>query len=105
MVDRVYKQDLPALRQALEKLKGDFPKVGSKTNWAKLRIEPLLKHARSLEKLMDSDKFSREFSRLRKGVVQFHSDLVYLRTNVKALEEALRSETEALGRKSKQKRS
>jgi len=93
MVDRVYKRDLHALRKILERLRLDFSKVNSSTNWTKLRIEPLLKHARSLEQRMRSDEFSREFSRLRKGVVQFHSDLVYLRTNVKALEEILRSET------------
>jgi|SRR5271157_2800049 len=104
MVDRVYKQNLPALRQALEKLNRDFPKTGSKTNWTKLRVEPLLQHVRSLEKLMESDEFSREFSRLRKGVAQFHSDLVYLRTNVKALEDAFQSETEALRRIGKPKR-
>jgi hypothetical protein len=104
MVDRVYKQDLPALRIALEKLRRDFPRLGSKTNWTKLRVEPLLKHVKSLERLMQSDQFSQEFSRLRKGVVQFHSDLVYLRTNVKALEAAYRSEAEALSRRSKKRR-
>ena len=104
MVDRVYKQGLPALRRSLEKLNRDFPKLGTKTNWTKLRIQPLLKHVRTLEKLMDSDEFSREFSRLRKGVVHFHSDLVYLRTNVKALEEAFRSESETLNRRGRPKR-
>lgn len=93
MVDRVYKADLPRLRKALEKLREEFSDLGSsKTNWTKLRIEPLLKHLDSLEQLLHSEEFSREFSRLRKGVEMFHSDLVYLRENVRALETLLQSE-------------
>ena len=41
---------------------------------------------------MESEEFSKESSRLSKGVAQFHSDLVYFRTNVKALKEILKSE-------------
>ena len=98
MVDRVYKKSLPELRSALEKLKGDFASLGSKTDWTRLRIEPLLVHTESLERLLESEEFSRESSRLRKGVVLFHSDLAYLRTNVKELREILQSEKKALGR-------
>lgn len=97
MVDRVYEADLPRLRKALERLREDFSKLGSsKTDWAKLRIEPLLKHVDSLEQLLNSKEFSREFSRLRKGVRLFHSDLVYLRENVKGLETLLNSEKKSL---------
>jgi hypothetical protein len=93
MVDRVYKADLPRLRKALEKLKEEFAdRNPSRTDWTRLRIEPLLKHLDSLQELLQSEEFSREFSHLRKGVRLFHSDLVYLRENVKGLEEVLRSE-------------
>ncbi len=92
MVDRVYKNDLPELRKSLEKLREDFANTGSKTDWTKLRIEPLLRHLGSLEELLESEEFSQEFSRLRKGVELFHSDLVYFRTNVKGLEKVLESE-------------
>jgi len=92
MVDRVYKNGLPELRNALERLGEDFANLGSKTDWSKLRIEPLLKHLESLEELLGSGEFSREFSRLTKGVELFHSDLVYFRTNVKGLKKILQSE-------------
>jgi hypothetical protein len=92
MVDTVYKNGLPELRNALEKLREDFADLGSKTDWTKLRIEPLLKHLESLEELLGSRDFSQEFSRLRKGVELFHSDLVYFRTNVKGLKKILQSE-------------
>jgi predicted RNase H-like nuclease (RuvC/YqgF family) len=92
MVDRVYKAQIPALRNTLEKLREDFVNLGSKTDWTKLRIEPLLRHLESLEELLESEEFSREFSRLRKGVELFHSDLVYFRTNVKGLKKILQSE-------------
>ena len=97
MVDRVYKADLPRLRKALEKLRVEFSDLGSpKTSWIKLRIELLLRHLDSLEQLLRSEEFSREFSRLRKGVEMFHSDLVYLRENVRALETLLQSEKKSL---------
>jgi molecular chaperone GrpE (heat shock protein) len=99
MVDRVYKSDLPRLRKALEELRDEFSKLGSsKTDWTRLRIEPLLKHVDSLERLLSSEEFSRESSHLRKGVAMFHSDLVYLRENVKALEKVLQSEKKSLKR-------
>ncbi|HYC12202.1 MAG TPA: hypothetical protein VEC02_06045 [Nitrososphaerales archaeon] len=92
MVDRVYKAGLPRLRKALEQLSEEFSSLDSHTNWTKLRIEPLLKHIDSLELQLRSEEFSGESSRLRKGVAMFHSDLVYLRENVKALQRVLQSE-------------
>ena len=93
MVDRVYKEDLSRLRKSLEELRVDFSSLdSSKTDWAKLRIDQLLKHLDSLEQLLHSAEFSREFSHLRKGVALFHSDLVYLRENVKELKKLLQSE-------------
>ncbi len=91
-MDRVYKADIPATRKALEELKEKFSGLDSRTDWTKLRIEPLLEHARSLEGLLRSPKFSRETSRLTRGVVMFHSDLVYFRENVKALKAILEAE-------------
>ena len=97
MVDRVYKASLPRLRAELERLRKDFSSHGpSKTNWTKLRIEPLLRHLDSLEQVLHSEEFSGEASRLRKGVVFFHSDLVYLGDNVKALKSLLKAERKSL---------
>jgi len=97
MVDRVYKADLPRLRKALEELRENFSDLGSsETDWVKLRIDPLLKHLDSLERLLHSNEFLREFSHLRKGVVLFHSDLAYFRENVKGLEKLLVSEKKSL---------
>ncbi len=97
MVDRVYKADLPRLRKALEELREGFSDLGtSKTDWVKLRVDPLLKHLDSLKGLLRSREFSSESSRLRKGVELFHSDLVYLRANVKGLEKLLQSEKQPL---------
>jgi hypothetical protein len=48
MVDRVYKGGIPELRKDLEKLRDDFLNLGSKTNWVKMRIEPVLRHAETL---------------------------------------------------------
>ncbi len=93
MVDTAYKEDLPRLRKALEELRENFSNLdSSQTDWAKLRIDPLLKHLDSLEQLSHSGEFSREFSRLRKGVQLFHSDLVYFRENVNELKKLLQSE-------------
>ena len=99
MVDRVYKKQIPALRKALEELRENFSDLRPKTDWTRLRIEPLLRHAESLERLLGSREFSREFSQLTKGVVFFRSDLEYLRTNVRGLEEMLQSEKGSLGRR------
>jgi hypothetical protein len=88
-MDRSYKEDIPKTKRALEKLKKELSGVALTTDWARLRIEPLLDHVKSLERLLRSPKFARETARLRRGVVMFHSDLVYLRENVKALKQIL----------------
>ncbi len=89
MVDRVYRADIPRLREALVRLEGEFSAIDKGSDWARLRIEPLLRHAEALEQLLDSPDFSEESSHLRGIVVMLHSDLVYLRENVKALEKIL----------------
>ena len=91
-MDRSYKEDIPRAKRTLEELKKEFSGIASTTDWTKLRIEPLLDHVKSLEQLLRSPKFARETARLRRGVVMFHSDLVYLRENVKALKEILKIE-------------
>lgn len=92
MVDRVYKGSVPELRKALEELRKEFSQLKPGTDWVHLRVEPVLKHAQELERLLSSRRFSGEFSRLTKGVTLFHSDLVYLRTNVKELRKLLQTE-------------
>lgn len=92
MVDRVYKADISRLKRELVKLKEEFSTISPKTDWTRLRIEPLIGHAEALEHLLNSPDFSSESSRLQKGVVMFHSDLVYLRENVKALRGICESE-------------
>src|SRR5439155_3873597 len=59
-MDRSYKEDIPSTRRALEELKKEFSSVASTTDWTKLRIEPLLDHVKSLERLLRSPKFARE---------------------------------------------
>jgi hypothetical protein len=103
MVDRVYKGDIPRLKQVLEGLRKNFSRLDSKTDWVRLRIDPLLKHAGYLQRLLESKQHSRDFSRLTKGVALFHSDLVYLRTNVKSLEKILETEEKSLRRGVKRK--
>lgn len=92
MVDRVYKAGIPQLRKDLARLKEEFSTLDSGTDWTKLRIEPLLRHAEALEGLLSQPDFAKEYSHLKRGVVMFHSDLVYLRDNVKALKSTLESE-------------
>jgi len=99
-MDRSYKEDIPKTKTALEELKKEFSGVASKTDWVRLRIEPLLDHVESLERLLLSPKFARETARLRRGVVMFHSDLVYLRENVKALKQILDVERRSRRRRS-----
>src|SRR5215468_10449219 len=91
-MDRTYKEDIPSKRRALEELKKEFSGLASTTDWTHLRIEPLLVHVKSLERLLRSPKFAGETARLRTGVVMFHSDLIYLRENVKALKRILEVE-------------
>src|ERR1700741_2019027 len=97
-MDRSYKEDIPKTKRALEELKKEFSGVASTTDWTKLRVEPLLDHVKSLERLLRSPKFAQETARLRRGVAMFHSDLVYLRVNVKALKEILQVEKRFAGR-------
>lgn len=93
MVDRVYIKELPRSREALQELKVEFSKLDSpKTDWVKLRIDPLLSYVSSLERVLYSKEFSSELSHLRKGVTLFHSDLVYLRENIRGLRLILESE-------------
>jgi len=98
-MDRRYKEDIPRMRRSLEKMKKEFSGVASTTDWTKLRIEPLLDHAKFLERLLRSPKFARETARLRRGVVMFHSDLVYFRENIKVLKEILEVERRSHGRR------
>jgi hypothetical protein len=100
MVDRAYKGAIPAFMTALEELRDEFSRIHSRTDWTRLRVEPLLKHVASLEVILKSRRFAREISRLRSGTPMFHSDLVYLRQNVKELERALLREKKASGRNS-----
>lgn len=99
MVDRVYKGTIPELRKALERLRREFSREDCRTDWVRLRIDPVLRHARELERLVASRKHSREFTRLTKGVAMFHSDLVYLRTNVRVLQDLLLTERKKQARK------
>lgn len=101
MVDRAYKGSLPQFRRELESVRERFSKLDSDTDWVQLRVDPMLRHLDSLEHLLKSRKFSREFARLRKGVVLFHSDLVYLRTNLIGLKKLLRSEEKSSKRATK----
>jgi hypothetical protein len=97
VVDRVYKESIPALRKTLEKLRKEFSSLDSKTDWAQLRIDPLLRHAKLLEQRLEAQGNSR----LRMGVRMFHSDLVYLGENVKGLQAVLQSEKKRRQRKIK----
>ncbi len=92
MVDRVYKAAIPEFRRALEKLRQELSNLRTSTDWVHLRVEPVLQHAARLERLLSSRKFSNEFSRLTQGVALFHSDLVYLRTNVAELRKLVQAE-------------
>src|SRR5687767_9053286 len=75
LMDKAYKGDIPRHKKALVALKREFSRIPPATDWSKLRIEPMLDHVASLERLLRSLKFSREIARLRKGVGMFHSDL------------------------------
>ncbi len=89
MVDRVYKGAFRSFRTDLIELRDGFARTDSKTDWNRLRIEPLLKHVDSLEAILKSKRFAGEVSRLRRGVPMFHSDLVYLRLNIRELRKTL----------------
>ena len=89
MVDRVYRSDLPRLRRTLLDLRKRFARIDTSTDWVRLRIDPLLAHARNLE----SRVRRWESEGIRGGVPMLHSDLVYLRENVRHLESALSAES------------
>ncbi len=92
MVDHVYKGAVPELRRSLQRLRKEFSQLDPRTDWVRLRVDPVLKHAVALERLVTSRRFAPEFARLRRGVGLFHSDLVYLKTNVQGLTALLESE-------------
>jgi hypothetical protein len=98
-MDRVYKSDIPASVSELERLQREFARLDRATDWNKLRIEPVLAHAKSLDRLLRSTEFARETARLRRGVGMFHADLVYLRENIRGLKAVLAAETKSSIRK------
>lgn len=98
MVDRVYKSSLPRFANQLNELRKEFSDLDSKTDWVKLRIDPLIRHLNSLEGLLENRQYSGEFARLTKGVASFHADLVYFRTNIEELGKILRAEKRSVRR-------
>jgi hypothetical protein len=94
-MDRVYKQGIPGVVKSLENLRDQFVGVDSKADWIRLRIEPLLEHARLLDQLIRSREFVRETARLRAGVGMFHADQVYFGDNIRGLRKVLTSEPKA----------
>lgn len=96
-MDQCYLGDIPRHKAALRELKREFTGVASRTDWTKLRIDPLLAYVTTLERLLRSPRFARETKRLRQGVAMFHSDLVHLRTNIQALRAILADEHRRLG--------
>ncbi len=103
-MDKAYQEDIPKYRHALEALRVEFAATATETNWRKLRLEPLLRHVRSLERILESPKYARETARLRRGVSMFHADLVYLRANIQGLREILKNEREKAERVAARKR-
>jgi len=98
-MDRAYKQDIPSVIKRLEGLRDAFATLDSKTDWTRLRIEPLLEHAKSLDRLIHLRQFARETTRLRRGVAMFHADVVYFRQNLQGLKNVLESERKAAPRR------
>jgi hypothetical protein len=92
MVDRVYQSGIPRLRKSLEDLRREFNGLGTRTDWARIRIEPVLRHAQALERILLAPRHTQALGRLTRGVALFHSDLVYLRTNVQELRRLLETE-------------
>lgn len=97
MVDRVYKNDLPRLREDLLEMRSELSKIEPSTDWVRLRIAPLLRHLERLERLVPAI----ESSGFRGGVPLLHSDLVYFRTNVDGLRRVLASERKGSQRRRK----
>jgi hypothetical protein len=98
-MDRVYKRGIPDVVRSLEGLRAEFDHLDSKTDWRRLRIDPLLEHAKLLDRLLRSREFGRETARLRTGVGMFHADLVYFRDNIRGLKKVLASERKAAQRR------
>jgi hypothetical protein len=94
-MDRVYKEDIPSVVKTLQALRDEFVRLDSRTDWARLRIEPLLGHAKRLDRLLRSKDFVGETARLRVGVGMFHADLVYFRENIRGLKNVLALERKA----------
>ena len=92
MVDRVYKGAIPEFKAKLQKLRKEFASVPARTDWNRLRVEPLLRHVESLESVLRSKRHAAQISRLTRGVSMFHSDLVYLQHNLKELTKTLERE-------------
>lgn len=92
-MDRVYKEDIPEHRKTLMELRRKFSRIETDTDWIHLRVDPLLRHVKALERLAQSPRFANERNRLRNGVSMFHSDLVYLRENIKTLKAILAKRT------------
>lgn len=91
-MDKSYKEDIPKYRRILQEMRHEFARAGASTDWGSLRIKPLLAHVARLEKMLEAPQFSREATRLRKGVGMFHADLVYLRANIRELKAILEAE-------------
>ena len=91
-MDRVYLASIPKFRASLKRLRNELSLIDTSTDWVKLRVEPLAAHVEALDRLLKSPRFAREIARLRKGVVMFHADLVYLRTNIEALRKIIADE-------------
>ncbi len=85
-MDKVYLSDIPAARRALEQLQVDFAGLDTRTDWRRLRVGPLLRHVRTLQRVLEAPEFAGEVARLRRGVSMFRADLVYLRENIQALQ-------------------
>lgn len=92
MVDRVYKGAIPDYRRQLERMRSEFRNLPSSTDWNRLRVEPLLGLVQSLDGVLRSKRHSAQVARLTRGVSMFHSDLVYLRHNLRELEKTLERE-------------
>ncbi len=92
MVDRVYKGAIPQFKTRLRELRREFASIKTRTDWNRLRVEPLLRHVESLEAVLRSKRHAAQISRLTRGVSMFHSDLVYLQHNLKELSKTLERE-------------
>lgn len=69
-------------------LRSEFSDIDASTDWIRLRVDPLLRHLKLLERLVRSW----ESSPLRGGVPMLHSDLIHFRENINGLKRVLASE-------------